>query len=129
MPLTTEELRARQREWSRRYNAKPEAKAKARDRARRYRQQNPNLYRNYKVALQEAEAGRPKTDYCEICGNTEQRIMFDHCHQRGVFRGWICINCNSILGYANDDPDHLRKVIAYIERTKDLSARQLVLPV
>jgi hypothetical protein len=62
----------------------------------------------------EAKAGRPRPECCEVCGNSRAKIHFDHCHKSGLFRGWICFPCNSILGYARDDPNRLRKLIAYL---------------
>jgi hypothetical protein len=55
-------------------------------------------------------------------------IHFDHCHRRGIFRGWVCFSCNTILGHAKDDPDRLRKIIAYLERTKVMVPPQLTFP-
>ena len=77
---------------------------------------------------QEADAGRPRPSCCDVCGAVRERIVFDHCHQRGIFRGWLCDDCNIILGHAHDDPDHLRMLIAYLERTKNLIPPQLTLP-
>lgn len=133
MTLTPEEKRERERAYFRAYYQKngktPEAKEQHRLASQRYRARKPYAYRNYKLRLLEAEAGRPRPDHCEICGATDQAIMFDHCHQRGVFRGWICNNCNHALGCVNDDPSRLRKLIAYLERTKDIISPQLTLPV
>ena len=65
----------------------------------------------------EAKAGKPRPDQCEICGQGGI-IKFDHCHQTGRFRGWICNSCNVVLGYVKDDPDHLRKLISYLATTR-----------
>jgi len=110
------------REKQRLCGLKPEVKERARQRAR----DNPS---KSKIRWQEAEAGRPRPDRCEVCGATDQPIHFDHCHQRGIFRGWLCKACNNILGFANDDPDRLRKLVVYLDRTKNLIAPQLELPV
>ena len=74
-----------------------------------------------------AEAGRSKPEFCEICGSNEEKIVFDHCHARGHFRGWLCDRCNLILGFAHDDGDLLLKLAAYLARTKQGSPRQLSL--
>lgn len=140
MTLTTDERRARSKaQWQRYYREhrkeliarakKPEALAKTRERTNRRRDPRPSVQRDYKLSKQEKEAGRRKPDHCEICGGSKQRIAFDHCHQTGVFRGWICIGCNSVLGYVNDDINRLRQLIAYLERTKDEVPRQFELPV
>lgn len=34
---------------------------------------------------------------CQIC-NKEKKLVLDHCHISGKFRGWICMNCNAGLG-------------------------------
>lgn len=165
MTLTTEEKRARQREYMRRYREKNRDREnerirlwrqqnpeKSREMIRRYqdknrdkvlehgrksklrqRQRDPEKFRRRsrirKLLMQEAEARRPKPDHCEICGDASTKIHFDHCHQRGVFRGWICYNCNHALGCVHDDADRLRKLIAYLERTKDYISPQLELPI
>lgn len=75
-------------------------------------------------------AGRPKPSVCECCGRTatgRKDIHFDHCHQKGHFRGWICRGCNVALGCVNDDVRILRKLIAYLERTKNGTGAQLVI--
>jgi hypothetical protein len=61
----------------------------------------------------------PDVPICECCGiTTEKRMVCDHCHTTSNFRGWICNACNLALGHVGDDPDHLRKLIAYLEREK-----------
>ncbi|MGW4159353.1 endonuclease domain-containing protein [Streptomyces sp. NPDC004788] len=39
----------------------------------------------------------------------------DHCHETGRVRGVVCFNCNSAIGKLGDDPDVLRRAIAYLE--------------
>lgn len=40
--------------------------------------------------------------YCYICNIEEskcsKRLHMDHCHKTGKFRGWLCGNCNRLLG-------------------------------
>lgn len=127
----TGEKRLRHLAASKRSYAKHGDKYRAQKRAA-YKANKVHLYvRNHRLALQQAEALRPKPKCCEVCGDDKVRIEFDHCHERGIFRGWLCSHCNIILGHARDDPNRLRKLIAYLERTKDLTtplAPQLVLP-
>ena len=77
---------------------------------------------NYNHALRirrtlelERIAGRPKPEICEVCGK-KGRICFDHCHNTGKFRGWICEQCNVILGYSRDDSKILRLLAEYLEK-------------
>ena len=52
---------------------------------------------------------------CEICNGTK-KIYYDHNHQNGKFRGWLCQSCNSMLGFAKDDITILQKAIGYLSK-------------
>jgi hypothetical protein len=68
----------------------------------------------------EGLAGRPRPLVCDICEgppDPKRGMHFDHCHQSGQFRGWLCRKCNLMLGNAEDDPSRLRKGAAYLERS------------
>lgn len=71
-------------------------------------------YKKYRISKQEEKAGRPKPVACEVCSATNNRIVFDHCHNSDKFRGWLCNNCNLILGAVNDDPVLLEKLAVYL---------------
>ena len=58
---------------------------------------------------------KPKLQICEIC-SSETKIVFDHCHKTGKFRGWICSSCNSALGFAYDNINILKAMITYLEK-------------
>jgi hypothetical protein len=136
-----EERRQYQKEWREKHPDKvearkrsPEAKAKRRERRRRWALKNPDAYkaltphaknrRNANLALL---AGRPKPECCDVCADITDRTVFDHSHQQGHFRGWLCHPCNIILGLAKDSPDRLRKLIAYLERSRENASPQLTL--
>jgi len=59
--------------------------------------------------------GIPVGTTCEICGGAI-RIAYDHDHQTGKFRGWLCMKCNIALGLVNDDIELLKKMIAYLQK-------------
>jgi Recombination endonuclease VII len=139
----------------RRYAAKPEAKRKKaereqlpevkatrRERHRRYRATYPERDKarydksNAKrpatgLAERELLAGRRRPEVCDACGNLPglKGLHFDHCHTNGWFRGWLCQPCNMALGLLKDDANRLRKLIAYLERTKEGQLVQLALSV
>jgi hypothetical protein len=69
----------------------------------------------YRIKLRERRAGREKSSQCDACG-AAGKIVFDHCHQYGHFRGWICEPCNFSLGAARDDPKRLRTLADYLDR-------------
>ncbi len=53
---------------------------------------------------------------CEICFSPlgKNEIQIDHCHETGEIRGTLCQACNSLLGYAEDDPEILLSAISYL---------------
>jgi hypothetical protein len=65
----------------------------------------------------ELAAGRPRPELCEVCGRPPGKyaLHFDHDHNTGRFRGWLCHGCNVALGMVNDDPERLRFLAQYLE--------------
>lgn len=63
--------------------------------------------------------GRQKPEKCEICNENEFRIVFDHCHVKGHFRGWICDRCNRVLGIVKDSCTLLNKLKDYLEKDNE----------
>jgi hypothetical protein len=61
------------------------------------------------------------TGKCVICGVPEcecrQTLHMDHDHNTGIFRGWLCENCNKGLGHFKDNPELLLKAIVYLENS------------
>jgi Autographiviridae endonuclease VII len=55
------------------------------------------------------------------CGICERRpkgsLCVDHCHATRQVRKLLCRNCNSMLGFACDDPDVLELAAVYLLRT------------
>lgn len=47
----------------------------------------------------------------------------DHCHDTGRIRDILCNNCNSVLGYTNDNPTTLRALADNLERHQKLEAQ------
>ena len=64
--------------------------------------------------------GRPRPSFCEICGGEPNDrwgvLHFDHDHVTGKPRGWICRNCNVMLGLAKDSVDRMIDMAAYLEK-------------
>ena len=67
---------------------------------------------------QEKRAGVPKLSLCQICGSSE-KICFDHDHETGEFRGWICARCNLVLGHVKDNADLLESLAKYIKKMRN----------
>jgi hypothetical protein len=72
----------------------------------------------YTKANREAKSARPRPDTCECCGRppTRRALHWDHDHERGGFRGWLCHGCNIALGAIDDDITRLEQLIAYVKR-------------
>jgi hypothetical protein len=87
------------------------------EKKKQYRQSNPEQHRGYTnkyyLNRKEREAGRARPDTCELCG-TGTKLEWDHDHETGLFRGWLCNRCNSVLGRVGDDASLLMKLAAYV---------------
>lgn len=57
---------------------------------------------------------------CEICGRSDKRLVIDHCHSTGEFRGMLCDKCNVGLHFIEDKKygDIAREYIAKHERER-----------
>lgn len=65
-------------------------------------------------------APRPKPDACECCARVPNKtrlskIVLDHCHVTGIFRGWICNRCNLVLGAMKDDRVVASDIATYLQ--------------
>jgi len=69
----------------------------------------------YHRASREKAAGCKRQKRCKVCRRNGRRICFDHCHTSGKFRGWLCLQCNTILGHVGDSPKLLRKLADYLD--------------
>lgn len=103
-----ERIRARDAENQQKYRQTEKYKAAQalRNRASKARQKEER----------ERIAGRPCPEVCELCGENNRWICFDHCHIEGRFRGWICDRCNKVLGLVQDNVGLLTAMVAYLER-------------
>lgn len=57
---------------------------------------------------------RMSLGYCEVCGDTH-KLVYDHDHTTGAFRGVLCDRCNVALGSLRDDPVIIRRLAEYAE--------------
>jgi Recombination endonuclease VII len=75
---------------------------------------NGNL-RRYEMTHEEYLERSAKN--CAICGGpppSGKPYYFDHNHKNGKFRGLLCQACNSMLGFAKDNPELLNEAAWYI---------------
>lgn len=97
------------------YREDPEGQKR---RVRRY--QARRKYRVPEKLLDEV-LHRAEHGTCEICGKAapvdayHKRHHIDHDHKTGEYRGILCKDCNRMLGSARDNPEILRRAVAYLE--------------
>jgi len=71
----------------------------------------------------------PDNHVCPICLRNEDEIKgtnhpshnswcLDHDHDTGLFRGWLCHQCNRMLGIAKDNIDTFKRAIEYLRESK-----------
>jgi hypothetical protein len=70
--------------------------------------------------LEEAQAILATADNrCRICGGpptgNHKRLVLDHDHVTGRFRGVLCGWCNNGLGMFRDSPELLMAAVRYLE--------------
>lgn len=92
--------------------------------ARARRRADPEGEKRRRMAFRERHehtlaeiAGRPRPNICDLCYENHGGIVFDHCHEHGHFRGWLCDRCNKVLGLIKDSPQLLDNMARYLERS------------
>ena len=65
---------------------------------------------------------RPEPILCEACNKpctmTKGYLSLDHCHDTGLFRGWLCNKCNRGLGVIGDRLENVMYLAVYLHRFK-----------
>lgn len=55
----------------------------------------------------------PADSHCSICSRTK-KLVLDHDHTTGKFRGYICRDCNMGIGKLGDNLDSLMRAVNYL---------------
>jgi hypothetical protein len=74
--------------------------------------------KRHKAKLYMKLTGRKKPKVCDVCRRRGQPIHYDHCHKSKLFRGWLCRDYNTTLGYAHDSTKVLNRLIEYLTNFK-----------
>lgn len=105
--------------YAKQWNAKPEAKALRYQTMRRWK-----LDRNYGVTPDEYDRLRSVAgDVCPGCSrpfSAERDACYDHDHETGKYRGFLCRQCNMAVGLLGDDPGTLLALAAYLIQGQDV---------
>ena len=81
-------------------------------------------------ALKKCTTPQSKNHTCQISEKNLKKIslnkskhmssfVMDHDHEKKMFRGWLCHNCNSALGMLRDNPDVIMRAYKYLKEFKD----------
>lgn len=60
---------------------------------------------------------------CDCCNKhiiTTKTIQLDHCHKTGLFRGWLCKECNISMGNLGDNISGILHVIKYMNKSEKM---------
>ena len=60
----------------------------------------------------------PQGTPCAICKKTDVKLVFDHCHEKEIFRGYLCDPCNRSLGILGDNVEGLLNCINYLQKSE-----------
>lgn len=89
----------------------------------------------YLTELKEVKARvlvREMPENCECCGRerddwNNKKLSFDHHYDsegKAYFRGWICRQCNSGIGYLGDNLEGVKKAVRYLLRNLPKNERR-----
>ena len=53
---------------------------------------------------------------CQCCGVSNDRLVLDHCHEKEVFRGWLCPPCNLGIGVLGDTIKGIENARKYLQK-------------
>ncbi|WP_366940860.1 endonuclease VII domain-containing protein [uncultured Halomonas sp.] len=119
--------RKRQTEVSRKWaRENPEKVKQARDRWRldkenRRALQERRRLKEYGISPEEyrrrydAQSGS-----CGICGEHQENLCVDHCHDSGAVRGLLCKQCNSAIGFLGDTEEGVNRALRYLRSAREI---------
>jgi len=82
-----------------------------------YREECKECEKKLSKQLREAKKhATPQPDRCECCNKKDTRLVVDHDHKTGEFRGWLCRSCNLGLGKLGDDITGIQNALNYLNK-------------
>lgn len=109
--------RAYQRDWRENNRDKTRAYSKAWKQAHPEKHASNVMKHRYGITHAERDAIMvAHNNACAICKASDKPLRVDHCHNTGTVRGVLCHNCNVALGHFKDNPEVIRKAIAYLNK-------------
>lgn len=123
--VTTPESKAKKKIYTKKYDARPEAKLKRKSQSttpkRKLQRRILTLKHDFDITLEQYNYMYIKQNgCCAICNKPQSSfkhaLAVDHDHKTGKVRGLLCINCNLILGHSNDSIERLTQIIQYLNK-------------
>ena len=74
--------------------------------------------KNYGIDAATYDRRMATSDCCEVCGNSELRLCYDHCHDTMEFRGILCLKCNLGIGHLGDTVEGVQRALDYLQRRR-----------
>lgn len=71
------------------------------------------IKKDYGVSLEEYNKCMETSVVCECCGGTK-RLVYDHSHVTGDFRGVLCNTCNLAAGQLGDTAEGVYRMYKYL---------------
>lgn len=71
----------------------------------------------------------PEGTICKLCsklGTDSNPLVFDHNHEKDVFRGYICNRCNIGFGIHGDNVPSIIKRLCYLNETEGWSLNEII---
>jgi Recombination endonuclease VII len=125
----------KRKQYCKKYQKEYRKRPKAIETARRY-----HLKKTYNISIDEYNRLFTKQRCeCAICQEsikTNRNFAIDHNHKccpgkkscGKCIRGLLCNRCNTILGLGDDSILLFQSIIAYLERTKNVNSKDIVVP-
>jgi hypothetical protein len=57
-----------------------------------------------------------ESSVCECCKKVVNELKYDHDHENGKFRGWICEPCNLGIGRLGDTYEDVKNAFIYMAK-------------
>lgn len=73
-----------------------------------------DIARKYGISVEDYDRIMEQAVECECCGATGGKLVYDHCHETGDFRGVLCYRCNTGIGKLGDNLDGLLQAVRYL---------------
>jgi hypothetical protein len=101
----------------------PEQKEKSKKRYKKNKKKlrNTFLKRKFGITLEVYnKILKEQKGVCAVCGRKEKNksLAVDHDHKTGKIRGLLCGRCNPALGFLQESPKLIKKILEYINKYK-----------